>query len=249
MRAKGDDYYLDPRVAQAYDADHEGSDITREDLPFYLHLAKQAWGSGESVLDLACGTGRVALPIAGEGIRVVGLDRSPAMLEIAKSKSTVTSNPDWIEADMTDFQLRERFGLVIIAFRSFMHLMTVAEQKACLQSVKAHLVEGGRLALNFLNPRILSAVKHLTTSQYVSPLWSTAERVDENLPVERGLHESNALISRIHRGQRVRYIFREEMESLLANTGFEVEALYGWFDHEPFHEESSELVWIARNVP
>ena len=221
-----DPYYLDQRVARAYDADNEGRDITTGDLPFYLGLAREAAGLGQGVLELACGTGRVTIPIASEGISVVGLDRSPAMLEVARSKTGSAGNPRWVEAEMTGFQLNEQFGLVIIPFRSFMHLTTAAEQKDCLRLVKEHLVESGRTAPGYSN------AKH---------------SLEEEQAVEERL-DRDALISRVHRGQRLRYVFRAEMEYLLADAGFEVEELCGWFDHEPVEKDSSELVWVARNL-
>src|SRR5688572_14248941 len=146
-----DSYYLDPRVAAAYDAGHEDNVITTDDVPFYVGLAKEAASAGQSVLELACGTGRITMPIVEAGVRITGVDSSPAMLAIARQKSSGRDNPSWVEADMTSFKLEERFGLVIIPFRSFLHMLTVADQKACLRSVHAHLVEGGRLALNFFN--------------------------------------------------------------------------------------------------
>lgn len=243
-----DPYYLDQRVARAYDADNEGRDITTGDLPFYLGLAREAAGLGQGVLELACGTGRVTIPTASEGISVVGLDRSPAMLEVARSKTGSAGNPRWIEAEMTGFQLNEQFGLVIIPFRSFMHLTTAAEQKDCLRLVKEHLVESGRLALNFLNPEILPIAGRSTTARRTAPGYSNAKHsLEEEQAVEERL-DRDALISRVHRGQRLRYVFRAEMEYLLADAGFEVEELCGWFDHEPVEKDSSELVWVARNL-
>ncbi len=240
VRIIRDPHYLDPRVAQAYDADNQGSEITTDDLPFYLGLAREAAALGHGVLELACGTGRIALPIASEAIPVVGLDRSPAMLDIAKGKTGGAGNPRWVEADMTDFHLNERFGLVIIAFRSFMHLITVAEQEACLRLAKEHLVKGGRLSLNVINPEILPFAGQSTTLRRARYGHTSSQSAPQDGEPSR--------ISRIHRGQRLRYVLREEMEHLLALTGFDLEAFYGWFDGKPFLEDSSELVCVARNA-
>jgi ubiquinone/menaquinone biosynthesis C-methylase UbiE len=79
-----DTYYDDPRVAGAYDAEHNGRDIAVDDVPFYVELAKEAAAAGHRVLELACGTGRVTLPIAEADVSVTGLDGSPAMLEVAR---------------------------------------------------------------------------------------------------------------------------------------------------------------------
>src|SRR5687767_14825138 len=119
-----DEYYLDPRVAEAYDTDNAKEAIARDDIPFYLELAREASAKDQSVLELACGTGRVTIPVAQAGVNIAGLDRSPAMLAVAQRKAEALANVRWVEGDMANFKLEEQFGLVIIPFRSFLLLMT-----------------------------------------------------------------------------------------------------------------------------
>jgi ubiquinone/menaquinone biosynthesis C-methylase UbiE len=211
-----DDFYFKPANAAAYDADLGRSADAMDDVPFYVELAKQAAARGEAVLELACGTGRVTIPIAQAGVEVVGLDNAPAMLDIARRKAaTAGVNVRWVTADMRTFHLDRRFGLVLIPFRSFLHMLTDADQQACLQRVYEHLLPGGRFALNFF-------VQKLAARSAV--------------PV----------ISRIYKEIRVRYVSQAEMERLLTSAGFEIEALYGWFDKRPFTDSSGEMVWLAR---
>ena len=260
-----DDYYLDPRVAERYDRESPGQP---GDVEFYAALARDAAAAGHPVLELACGTGRVSIPIAREGIRVVGLDRSPAMLDVARRASLDLDNVRWVEGDIADFDLPERFGLVFIPFRSFLLLTTVAEQKSCLAAVRRHVVPGGRLALNFFNPDLAVMGEWLTSRrgslQSLSPLrdsasghalrrWATrsygpADQSLDEVRLEDEVDDAGAVISRVYRNLRLRYVFRFEMEHLLALSGFTVEALYGWFDRTPFTNASSEMVWLARPV-
>jgi ubiquinone/menaquinone biosynthesis C-methylase UbiE len=257
-----DTYYLDARVAAEYDDEHRGREITEDDVPFYLELAKEAAAAGHSVLELACGTGRVTLPIAEAGVRVTGIDASPAMLEVARQKSGDAGNPAWVEADMTSFELDQRFGLVIIPFRSFLHLLTAENQKGCLRNVHRHLLPGGRLALNFFNPDLVMMAQRLPdktrTRRLVEqrgdgarrearPHSSAGQTVDHDQAEDR-LSDANAVISRVYRNMRLRYVFRHEMEHLLTLCGFKIEALYGWFDRRPLADDSTEMVWIARKV-
>jgi len=93
--SKYDDYYRDPEVAEAYDVSSPGLE---GDVDFYLALAKEAVAAGRQVLELACGTGRVAIQLARAGVRVTGLDRSPAMLAVARRKSEGLSNLKLVEA-------------------------------------------------------------------------------------------------------------------------------------------------------
>lgn len=255
-----DRYYDDPRVANTYDAEHSGRDIATDDIPFYVGLAREAATAGHAVLELACGTGRVTIPIADAGVQITGLDGSPAMLAQAREKSAGRDNPRWVEGDMRTFQLEDRFGLVIIPFRSFLHLLTVADQKACLERIHAHLAPGGRLALNFFNPNLALmaswlnkdpakrrlVVRQGNTERWESLYYSTAQQTLDYETRDDTLSDDNATVARVYRNLHVRYVYRYEMEHLLALTGFEVEALYGWFDGRPFEDDSQEMVWVAR---
>ncbi len=145
-----DDFYLRPSNAESFDYDMGRSADAMGDLHFYVRLATETASKGQAVLELGCGTGRVTIPIAQAGAEVVGLDNASPMLAVARRKAEAAGvNIRWITADMTSFRLEQRFGLVLIPFRSFLHLLTEADQIACLRCVHQHLSPGGRLALNF----------------------------------------------------------------------------------------------------
>lgn len=246
----------------AYDAQAQG---VPGDVEFYLALAKRAQAAGRPVLELACGTGRVAIPIAREGVSIVGLDQSQAMLERAREKSTGLDSARWIEGDMRDFALPERFGLVFIAYRSFQHMLTVADQLSCLGCIHRHLAPGGLLAINIFNPDIVAIGQWLTTkkgslqrrgeaaSGRSAVAWETrtyrpASQEVESTLLDEELSDEGAVISRVYRDLKLRYTFRFEMEHLLARAGFEVEALYGDHCGGPFEDTSPEMVWLARRL-
>jgi ubiquinone/menaquinone biosynthesis C-methylase UbiE len=214
--------YHDPAVARRYDEEDGPRD--RGDVVFYLGLALEAAAAGLPVLELAVGTGRVAIELARAGVQVVGLDISPAMLSVARSKAAGMSNLTLVEGDMADFRLGRRFGLIYIPFRSFLLLNTVERQRSCLASVQRHLAPGGRFALNFFNPDLPLRQAH------------SGKRSDEG----RGR------VSRVYGRTRLRHVSRQEMEDLLRLSGFEVEALHGGFRGEPFVDTSTEMVWVAR---
>jgi 2-polyprenyl-3-methyl-5-hydroxy-6-metoxy-1,4-benzoquinol methylase len=224
-----EDYYFDPRIAARYDRVTRSLPVVSEDIPFYVALAQEAASLGQGVLELGCGTGRVTIPMAQAGVRVTGLDNAAPMLEIARRKAASAGvNVTWVESDMAAFRLEERFGLVTIPFRSFLLLLTVEAQKSCLACIREHLVEGGRLALNFFNP---------------DPALIAATGASEGDDQLYG-----PLITRSERNLRMRYVFPDEMRGLLTSAGFQVEALYGWFDRRPFGDDSDEMVWVARKA-
>ncbi|MXY46787.1 MAG: methyltransferase domain-containing protein, partial [Chloroflexi bacterium] len=95
-----------------------------EDIPFYV---EEAVRSGAPVLELGCGTGRIAIPVAQSGVDIVAIDSSSAMLERARSKSESahTSNLTLLQADMRDFEIDTQFTLIIVPFRGFLSLLSV----------------------------------------------------------------------------------------------------------------------------
>src|SRR5438105_2408836 len=135
----------------------------RRDVPFYLAEAAIA-GRGAAVLELGCGTGRVLLPLARAGLSVTGVDASSAMLErcrekLAREPVPVRERVSLHEADVRQFQVRDSgtagasgFPLAIAPFRVFQHLVSVADQVRCLETVRAHLAPGGRLVFDVFNP-------------------------------------------------------------------------------------------------
>jgi SAM-dependent methyltransferase len=238
------------------------------DAGFYLSLAQEAHAAGHPVLELACGTGRVAIPIAKEGVRVVGLDRSPEMLARARAKSEGLDNIFLVEGDMENFDLEERFGLVFIPFRSFQHLLTIEDQLSCMRCVHRHLVPDGRFVVNIFNPDIIAIANWLTTKKgslqhrpdsYTAPAgreahgWETrvystsAQEVDSTI-IDEEIDSGGVVVSRVYRNLRLRWLHRFEMEHLFARTGFTVEALYGDFAGSPFGDTSPEMVWVARRA-
>ncbi len=126
------------------------------DLPFYLHLAK---ASGGPVLEIACGTGRVLLPIARERISIDGVDNSLPMLRVLKSH--IEKEPARIrrlitlhEGDMRDFRLPRKFPLVIIPFRPLQHMYTLQDQLKALTTAAFHLQKNGILAFDVFYPKM-----------------------------------------------------------------------------------------------
>ena len=252
--------------AESYDALYADYD---EDIPFYVEETRKA---GSPVLELACGTGRVTVPVAEAGLDVVGIDSSSGMLERFRTRLPTldTEVRDRIvlhEADMRGFDLgAQRFSLIYCPFRSFLHLLTVEDQLSALHSVRSHLVPGGRFAINFFNPSVayigasisrhsspmrrVQEFIHPTTGNsvvaYLTSQHNIAQQIIRNQWIEEKLDHEGLVVSRTYMPMTLRWIYRFEFEHLLARGGFEVEALYGSFDRRPFSQDRDELIWIAR---
>jgi SAM-dependent methyltransferase len=220
--------------AAIYDAWSE--DMT-EDVPFYLELAREAEGP---IVELAVGTGRVAIPIArATGRTVIGLDSSAAMLEVARERAAEAGvELDLRRLDMRDLALDERAALVICPYRALLHLPTWRDRRQVFERVAAALRRGGRFAWN-------AFVYDFSVATRIDGRWQgeapVRHRVD-NVPAD------NRIDLTVENGPRTSlwWVSRGEWEGLLEVAGLEVEALYGWFDRRPFDEESREFVWVAR---
>ena len=231
------------------------------DIDFFIELAMEAQAAGQPVLELACGTGRVAIPIAREGVRVAGLDLNASMLARAREKGADLENVCWVEGDMRAFSLPERFGLIFIPFRSFQHLLTVDDQLSCLRCIREHLAPGGRLAIDIFNPDIVAIAQWMTTKKgglqrharqrpdavrWETRSYDLARQEVDTTFIDETLSDEGAVLSRVYRDLKLRYTFRYEMEHLLLRSGFEIEALFGDFFGSAFEDFSPEMIWVAR---
>jgi SAM-dependent methyltransferase len=151
--------YGESLVTEIYDlqsaAITSGSDVG-SDLEFYRRFATE---HGGPVLEIGCGTGRVAVPLAAEGFEVVGVDRSMAMLRLAEERRAslapeVGLRVTFVEGDMTSFDLARQFPLIIAPSRVFQFALTSADQRAALRAFKSHLAPGGRLVLDLFDPAL-----------------------------------------------------------------------------------------------
>ena len=246
--------------ADIYDAVYS---YVRDDIPFYV---EEAAGAGGAVLELGCGTGRVAIPIARSGVETVGVDSSTAMLDVARGKARHLGLGDdslrLVLADMRELSLDRQFALAIIPFRGFLALLTVEDQLRTLNRIREHLAPGGMLAFDIFVPDLNMLLQEGDTAYHLRDvtdpesgatyvLWQQSSFDNHNqiastrLIVEE-LNAAREVVRRIYRDFQLRYAFRWEVYHLLVACGFEVVELYGDFDRSPFDESSNEMVWLAK---
>jgi SAM-dependent methyltransferase len=204
-----------------------------EDVPFYVELAQEADGP---IVELAVGTGRVAIPVArATGRRVIGIDSSPAMLE--KARAAGGDLLDLRLEDMRELELDEPAALIYSPFRSLFHLPTWADRRRTFERVAASLRPGGRFAWNvFAFDHAIAA--RLDGQHQDEPVPHTLRYAVGHNRVDITL-DSGATIS-------LWWATKNEWLGLIDVAGLEVEALYGDFDRRPFDDESREYVWVAR---
>ncbi|SYZ72058.1 Type 12 methyltransferase [Candidatus Zixiibacteriota bacterium] len=255
-------YNDNPIMAELYDLVPAYRD--RPDKDFYLKCAAAAKGR---ILELGCGTGRILAPIAEAGYPVTGLDMSEHMLAKCRRKLEAlgkdrTEQVQLVRGNMADFQFDGKFGLTIITFHAFQHLITMEQQMACLGCINRHLELNGRLIFDVFfvdfkrinNPLFLEEME-----MYGKTVLPDGHRLKANSRIA-GFHPAEQyndiemiyyLTNRDGRSQRVvhafpmRYFFRYEVEHLLERCGFRVAGLYGKFDESPLADDSPEMIFVA----
>ena len=236
------------------------------EIDFYRGLALESKSLGRRVLEVACGTGRVAIRLAQAGADVVGFDIAPEMLKRARQESVGVPNVEWLEGDMRSFHLDRQFGLAIIPGHAFMNLGSPDEQLSCLESIRRHLLSGGRLVVHVDHqnlgwlwglPRQVGT-RFESDGEVTNPLTGRPLRIWQSWAYEPSTQKASGLtvweeigpdgsvLERWERGpHRFHCLFRYETQHLLERSGFEIEAVYGGFDRSELTEGSSEMVWVA----
>jgi SAM-dependent methyltransferase len=224
--------------------------------PFYREEARRAGGP---VLELACGTGRLTIPLAQDGHEVVGLDASPAMLAQAKRKAAEAGVvATFVSGDMRAFDLGRRFGFVLVSCNSLGHMTEPEDLQACLMSIRRHLAPGGVLAFDVVlpDPRHLvspdGGARRLDlgpnpTSAIEGREWVEYDPVRQlriaHWRVRPWDREEVALAPLIQR-----QFFPHELPLLLQASGLELIARHGDFTRNPLEPWSLNQVCLARRA-
>jgi SAM-dependent methyltransferase len=237
------------------------------DLPFYLELAERSPGP---ILEIACGTGRVLLPIARMGKEIDGVDNSRPMLKILEN--TLAGEPREVrekvtlhEGDMRDFRLGARFPLVIIPFRPMQHMHTVEDQVSALASAAAHLNEDGILAFDVFYPKF-DVINTRMGEEVMEFEWSPG--ADSTEVVRRYFRKESVdkinqifYFTFIYRTLRAGELIQEETEAfklsyftyphlraLFLLAGLEPVAEYGSFAKTPLDNGAEQMIFLLRKA-
>ena len=226
------------------------------DAPFWLSLAQR---EGGPIVEWGAGTGRLALPLVRAGFEVTGVELSERMVEEGRKKG---ASIEWVHRDMRSAKLGRRYRLAVCAFNSFLCLLNVDDTLAFLRNAREHLEPGGLLGIE---------VSAFSPEELVDPPGGPELRHDftrelsegrlDRFSVSRYDAASQLLRMRLFyelygtsgepEGRRahdltIRVVGRTEVELMLRLAGFEVEAVYGGFEGEPFAAGSDHLILLAR---
>ncbi len=241
------------RDPQTYDLEDEGY---YDDYPLTEQWARSLGGP---LLDLACGTGRMALRMAKLGYQVTGVDLMPEMIEWARQKALRQGvSIDWVIADARTFQLQKQFPFIYMLENVFQFFLTRADQEAMLACVREHVLPQGCFLFETRNPspRNLLQVRHPDPPKYTLPdggqLVTTEEQYYD--PMTQIQHETRHLTFLHKAGQQeektlrtaLRYVFPQEMEALLYYNGFQIRSCYGSWQQEPLTATSPAMIYVCQ---
>jgi SAM-dependent methyltransferase len=228
--------------------DQEFATRTKE-IPFYVRQARRIGGP---VLEVACGTGRLTLPIAAEGIPITGVDVSPAMLARAREKS---ADIDWQLQDARSMELGRRFALVFMATNALQHLHDVDEVLTFLDRARTHLKPDGSLILDVFHPSVEKLARVLGSPRHHKRFSLADGRLIDVTSDSEYLRESQILhfvLTYRHEGKvvhtkdvRLRCFFPNEMIALCRLGGFRVKERFGDYDERPFDDNSPQQILVC----
>jgi SAM-dependent methyltransferase len=221
---------------------------------FWIELAQEYGGP---VLELACGTGAKAIPLAQSGLDVTGIDSSDAMLTEARRKAAAANVAvTWHQADMRSFQLGKSYPLILLLANSICHLLTYGDLEACLASVKAHLAPGGRFIVRVFVPNLAYLCKGADAREpfgsYSDPdsgeavVITNALRYDAATQIRHNqLFYKSGDRSEVAAGDlSMRMYFPQELDALFHYNGFVIEHKYGDTERSPFGADSTTQIFI-----
>jgi SAM-dependent methyltransferase len=252
----------DPRYVEYpeyYDFAHD----KKEDIPFFLGYASEC---GSPILELACGTGRILIPMAEAGYQITGIDLAPGMLSICRERVArlgLTDRVTLAQANMTAFDLPEKeFSLAYVPLRSFAHIFTQEEQLACLRATYDHLRPGGLFIV------VVFALRHSAVTEDKEGSVSILREFE--LPDKRRVIQSQRFVRYDPKDQilyfefmfeehdaegtllgtrtvpmDMRYTSRYELQLLMERVGFEVVDVFRDYDRQPFNGKY-EIIMVAR---
>jgi len=240
--------------------DKENDDF-KEDISFLSKWASKKQGP---IIDLACGTGRVTIPLASKGYKLIGVDIHNGMLNEAKKKSSnLDLQIDWIEQDCTKLSLNIKSNLIYSVGNSFQHFLTNVAQDGFLSSVNKHLEMDGYFIFGtrfpsveeLLQPSVEEYWRTYTDHEsntrvdvYTISQYDSLEQVQRYTTIRRYKNKEGDIVDEKRTNISLRYVFPKEMERLLCDHGFEICHLYKDWNETPVTNDSYQLIYVCKKI-
>ncbi|MEO5686439.1 MAG: class I SAM-dependent methyltransferase [Burkholderiaceae bacterium] len=237
--------------------DLEQGPLSQARIEFWRRMAQQFGGP---VLELGCGTGLVAIPVAAMGLSVTGVDLCAPLLAHAQAKA-LRDDVDvrWVQSDVRALALPRRFGFVILTGNAFQAFLTKADQRALMATVRGHLAPEGVFGFETRNPAghaLRDEPEGPTEIDYVdvagrrvlltsSQRWDEAAQVIHWTTYRRWTSADGAPQERTTR-IACRFTSPDDIEDLLDAAGLEIVTQYGDWNFSPFRASGERLITLCR---
>jgi SAM-dependent methyltransferase len=204
---------------------------------------------GGAALEFGIGTGRVAVPLATRGVPVTGIELSPDMLEVLRSKpeaSAITA----VEGDMAAIRVEGHFSLVYLVFNTITNLTSQDEQVACFENAARHLRSGGRFVVENLVPTLRqlppgsAGVPFTVTEDYIG-IDDFIDRTHKQISRSRHFYRSDDGSFREFTAP-FRYVWPAELDLMARIAGMALEHRWAWWDRSNVTGESGSHVSVWR---
>lgn len=226
-------------------------------LEFYR---RQIYRYGQPVLELACGTGRLTIPLAEGGVDVVGLDISPQMLELAEMKARGRRlRIPFVRGDVRAFELGRKFKFIFIPAQSLSHLHKLDELESCFACVRRHLAEGGRFLIELFNPSVKLLAREPERHYPVGGgEYREADGGGQVIVTARARYDAATQVSHItyyfesekSEGEilsfEMRQFFPQEIDALLVYNSLRIERKYGNYEEAAFDNASPKQLIVCQ---
>jgi ubiquinone/menaquinone biosynthesis C-methylase UbiE len=250
-------------IADYYDAEYEQNDMLQRDVPFFLgHLPKKR----QQVLELACGTGRAAIPLAQAGHRVVGVDYAADVIELARQKRDSVGvgerDVELVQQDVLHLDLGDRrFDWIAIFFNTLLNFTTLDQLDALLTGVRNHLKPRGRFWLDIFQPNLdliaQEHSEHLEPSTFYVPhlnrtvyreteVRRDASRQVQHITYHYRWFDAGGVEQRETVAFDLTFLFPRELHLLLERNGLEIDTLYGDHDGSTLAADSPRIIACCR---
>ena len=243
--------------AYFYDKGNEIKDYTY-DIDFYKSFVNET----TSVLELGCGTGRITLSLIDKCKHITGIELSVHMLEILRGKvenldDKLQKKIKLIKSDMINFDLNEKFDLIIFPGITFQALTTNEQRNSCLECVKQHLSDKGKVIIDFFDPDVDKVKKtgnrrldfeyfddalDCTVSKYSVIESHDSEKQKQMIKYTFELVRNGALIRVIEDNFELGYLFTDQIKELFTSNRFNINALYSWYDFNEINVDSKQML-------
>jgi len=231
--------------------------VVQDDIEFYKSFLNER----SSVLELGCGTGRAGVDLAKVAKKYVGIDLSPQMLSVFHEKiKGRKTNISLYQYDMTDFHLENLFDLIIFPFRSFQALTSDKQRNKCLELCAKHLKKGGHVIIQMFNPDF-NKLDNFAELKIRDGKIEDGEYKIERLTIGKGhdklkqtiqasyvyeVYKGDSFIKSVEEPLYLGYMSEDQAKRLFKYFGFEVAAVYKWWDFSKVDEEKKELIFVLK---